>query len=286
MNRARRPSRTARSGLLLLLCTAIGVARAQAPLGTAESSASTAPLATNAAKAVSAADAATLYHNYCSVCHGDKGNGKSRASGSLSTLPRDFTTAEARRDLNPQRIAAVIAHGRPGTAMVGWKTQLSPTDIERLAQYVHSRFVLGADVPASTSISGTRAHGGREADAASTPVRIDMTAGLPNGLQGDTRRGGAFYLANCATCHGARGDGAGPRAYFINPKPRNFIEDTSRARLNRIVLYAAISEGKVGTEMPAWSRVATPQQLADVSEYVFQAFVQGKVPAQAQATRP
>jgi mono/diheme cytochrome c family protein len=231
-------------------------------------------------------DAAALYHNYCSVCHGDKGDGKSRASGSLSTVPRDFSSPESKRELSPERIAAVITHGKPGTAMVSWKTQLSATDIERVAAYVHTRFVLGTAVPASSNISGTQAHGGRQADTASTPVRIDMTAGLPNGLQGDTKRGGAFYLANCATCHGARGDGAGPRAYFINPKPRNFIEDASRARLNRLVLFAAISEGKLGTEMPSWNKVATPQQLADVAEYVFQAFVLGKTPVQAQAPRP
>jgi mono/diheme cytochrome c family protein len=232
-----------------------------------------------------AVDAAVLYHNYCSVCHGDKGDGKSRASGSLSTVPRDFTSAQSKRELSPERIAAVVAHGKPGTAMVAWKSQLSEADIQRLAQYVHERFVLGAAVAAGAPISGTRAHGGREADAASTPVRIDMTAGLPNGLQGDTKRGGAFYLANCATCHGAKGDGAGPRAYFINPKPRNFIEDTSRARLNRLALYAAVSEGKLGTEMPAWNKVATPQQMADVAEYVFQTFVLGKAPPQAQAAR-
>jgi cytochrome c peroxidase len=75
-------------------------------------------------------------------------------------------------------------------------------------------------------------------------VQVDMTAGLPNGLKGDFKRGGAFYLANCATCHGARGDGAGPRAYFINPKPRNFVEPASRARFNRLALYAAVSEGR------------------------------------------
>ena len=224
-----------------------------------------------------AAEAVVLYHNYCSVCHGDKGNGKSRASGSFSSPPRDFTSAESKRELSPERIAAAIAHGRPGTAMVAWKSQLSEVDINRLAQYVYNRFVLGGSDAAGgrAAISGTMAHGGREADAASTPVRIDMTAGLPNGLKGDTKRGGAFYLANCATCHGARGDGAGPRAYFINPKPRNFLDDAWRARFNRIVLYVAVSEGKIGTEMPAWSKVATPQQLADVSEYVFQAFILG-----------
>lgn len=239
-----------------------------------------------------ATDAAALYHNYCSVCHGDKGDGRSRASGALSTPPRDFTSAASRTELTRERIALAITHGRPDTAMVAWKSQLSDNDIQRLAEHVHTRFVLGQGGGEAAAISGTRAHGGREADGASsapapnvahatpptasTPARVDMTAGLPNGLKGDLRRGGAFYLANCATCHGARGDGAGPRAYFINPKPRNFLEDGTRARFNRTVLYAAISEGRLGSEMPAWSKVATPQQMADVAEYVFQGFILGK----------
>jgi mono/diheme cytochrome c family protein len=109
-----------------------------------------------------------------------------------------------------------------------------------------------------------------------------MTVGLPNGLKGDAKRGGVFYLANCATCHGTRGDGAGPRAYFINPKPRNFIEDASRARLNRVALYAAVSDGRNGSEMPAWKQVSTPQQIADVAEYVFRSFIQPQPQAAAR----
>ena len=244
--------------------------------------------------AAAATDAAALYHNYCSVCHGDRGDGRSRATGALSTLPRDFTSEASKRELSKQRIALAIAHGRPGTAMVGWKTQLSEQDIERLADYVYTRFVQGQAVAPSAAISGTRAHGGREADAASSPshsaastsVQVDMTAGLPNGLKGDPKRGGAFYLANCATCHGARGDGAGPRAYFINPKPRNFIEAASRARFNRIALYAAISEGRLASEMPAWKQVATPQQIADVSEYVFLSFIRGGAAAATAGAAP
>ncbi len=232
-----------------------------------------------AAATVSAPDAAVLYRSYCSVCHGDKGDGKSRAAGALSTVPRNFTSADSKRELSRERIVAAIAAGRPGTAMVSYRTQLSDSDIATLAEYVHTRFVQGPPAAASGPLSGTRAHGGREADVASTSERVDMTAVLPNGLKGDAKRGGAFYLANCATCHGARGDGAGPRAYFINPKPRSFVDDASRARFNRVALFAAVSEGRLASEMPAWNKVATPQQIADVAEYVFQAFVQGRPPA-------
>jgi mono/diheme cytochrome c family protein len=230
---------------------------------------------------------AVLYHNYCSVCHGDKGDGRSRATGSLSTPPRDFTSQASRVELSRERIVLAITHGRPGTAMVGWESQLSEADIAVLADHVIATFVnREAGAPAATvSISGMRAHGGREADTPSTPLQVDMTAGFPNGLRGDFKRGGAFYAANCATCHGARGDGAGPRAYFINPKPRNFVDPTSRSRFNRSALFAAVSEGRLGSEMPAWKQVATAQQMADVSEYVFRTFIVGTPATQAAAAK-
>lgn len=267
-----------RIALLFAALLVAGLARAATPAA-----------AGNADSSV-AARGATLYHNYCSVCHGDKGNGQSRASGSLSTPPRDFTSEASRRELSRERIVLAITHGRPGTAMMGWKTQLSDADIAVVADYVLTRYVLAdpamAQAGAPAQISGTKAHGGREADPVSTPTRVDMTAGLLNGLKGDAKRGGAFYLANCATCHGAQGDGAGPRAYFINPKPRNFQTDESRNRFNRVALYAAVSEGRLGTEMPAWKQVTTPQQMADVVEYVFQNFISAKaVAARADGKR-
>jgi mono/diheme cytochrome c family protein len=107
-----------------------------------------------------------------------------------------------------------------------------------------------------------------------------MSLPMPNGLRGDARKGGAFYNANCATCHGVKGDGKGPRAYFIHPAPRNFADAGSRTMLNRPLLYAATSMGKLGTEMPAWSKVLTEQEIADVAEYVFAKFIRpGDKPA-------
>lgn len=228
--------------------------------------------------------AAVLYHNYCSVCHGDKGDGQSRATGALSTPPRDFTSEASRRELTPERIAAAITHGRPGTAMTAWRSQLSAADIEALAEHVFTRYVQGRSATApAAAISGTHAHGGRQADTAATPPAVDMAAVFPGGLKGRLADGASFYRANCVACHGERGDGAGPRAYFINPKPRNFTAAASRARYNRVALYAAVAEGRNGSEMPAWSKVATPQQIADVAEYVFQRFVIAGAPVQAAA---
>jgi mono/diheme cytochrome c family protein len=52
-----------------------------------------------------------------------------------------------------------------------------------------------------------------------------------------------------------------------------------------VALYAAVSEGRLGSEMPAWKQVATPQQMADVSEYVFRSFIVAAPAAQAAAAK-
>lgn len=307
-----------------------------------------------------------IYHNYCSVCHGDKGDGRSRARGSLVPPPRDFTSGTP---LSKEAMVVITREGKAGTAMVGWKTQLSDKEIEAVVDYIRASFMqvaldpriargrsvyghncvgchgdrgqgvllpgtgmqrpprdfasaaahaelgrermvaavrqhgasgtamaaFGTQLPApdieavvdyvrtalmsaqTHGVSGTLAHGGRQRDArpAAAP-KADMSLPLPKGLAGNARHGEAFYLANCATCHGAKGDGKGPRAYFIRPVPRNFLEAAARRRLNRPALYEAIAMGRLGTEMPAWSKVLSEQELADLAEFVFRRFIQPK----------
>jgi cytochrome c oxidase cbb3-type subunit III len=231
-----------------------------------------------------------VFSKNCSVCHGDKGDGKSRAQNSLNPPPRDFTAPAAMKELSRQRMITSVTYGRADTAMAGFKTQLSAADIEAVVDYIRSGFMASSN---GAGISGTQ-HGKRDpmmaapASSASPampmsampampphakPVMVDMNAIMPKGLKGDSNKGAAFYMGNCATCHGATGDGRGPRAYFINPKPRNFLHPASREQFNRIALFDAISNGKLGTEMPAWSKVLSQQEIADVAEFVFQRFI-------------
>ncbi|MCF8211711.1 MAG: c-type cytochrome [Rhodoferax sp.] len=310
-----------------------------------------------------------IYHNYCSVCHGDRGDGRSRASNSLMPAPRDFTTAS---ELTRDTMITIVTHGKPTTAMVGWTTQLNAKEIEAVVDYIRQTFMAlaldprlqhgkvvytenclrchgdrgqglndattgapapkdltspqmrvelsrermiksvatqhhgsvasgfagklstaeieevvdyvsaGLMIPASSAISGVRAREARRSDgqAVASPSgqsskiqTIDMQLQLPKELVGNAKRGGEFFKENCATCHGARGDGKGSRAAGLNPKPRNFLDAASRSQLNRPAIYAAVYDGKTGTEMPAWGKVLNEQQVADVSEYVFQQFV-------------
>ncbi len=235
-------------------------------------------------EAASAIRADLLYHNYCSVCHGDKGDGNSRARNSLSPSPRDFTHGQ---QIGRDAMMQIVANGKPGTAMVGWKTQLSGEEIAAVVDYVRAQFVAGkgASQPIA-GVSGINAHGGRASDspaaaaatrhapvATAPQVRADMSLPYIGGLSGNAARGKAFYDANCATCHGLKGDGQGPRAYFIRPVPRNFLVEPARSTFNRPALQTAISMGRLGTEMPAWSKVIDAQQIVDVAEYVLQSFI-------------
>ena len=292
-----------------------------------------------------------IYKNNCPVCHGDRGDGRSNASNSLIPPPRDFTTAF---DLTRARMIAIVTHGKPGTAITAWKSQLSEKQIEAVVDYVRGTFIQPgleahlaggrivyghnckschgdqgqgvvaagmAVAPRSFSVRGAKTRLTREHmiaavtrgvpgtimwgydgklsashiaaavdyvrealmvdDATPTPDankpaqgQVDMSLPMPEGLLGDARLGGQFFLTTCADCHGAKGDGEGPRAYFITPRPRNFLGDDARARLNRPAIFTATTQGLPGTPMPAWGKVLTGQEIANITEFVYQTFIQ------------
>lgn len=211
-----------------------------------------------------------IYIRNCAVCHGERGQGSSLPVGG-PTLPRNLASPQSREELSRERMITSVTQGRPGTAMAAFRNRLSTEDIEAVVEYVRAALM----VP-ETSISGIKAHGGRKSDPqpqAAIPAAADMSMPFPDGLKGNAAKGATFYNANCATCHGLKGDGKGPRAYFINPKPRNFQDPSFQSRFNRPAVYAATSMGRLGTEMPAWSKVLSKQEIADVAEYVFQKFM-------------
>ena len=223
-----------------------------------------------------------VYVSNCAVCHGDDGNGAMWTKTSLNPPPRDFTTLQAMDELSRERMVTSVTHGRPGTAMMSFAKNLSEQDIHAVVDYIRHEFIGRAtqvqsgtaNVPSGHPHARGASPHGRSQPA--QPVRqpdADMSLGFPGELSGRAELGEVFFMANCSTCHGAQGDGNGPRSKFIRPKPRNFLSAESRRLMNRPALYRAIALGKPGTVMPAWDKVLSAQQLADVAEYVFSAFI-------------
>lgn len=219
---------------------------------------------------VSEAAGERIYVSNCAVCHGDDGNGAMWTKTSLNPPPREFTLASP-EELSRERMITSVTHGRPGTAMMSFAQRLSPEDIVTVVDYVRGNFLgkaLQAKMP--QDIPG---HPPIPAGPPAPVAAADMSLPFPNNLVGDAGKGGEFYRRNCATCHGEKGDGNGPRAAFNRPPPRNFLGDDARRTLNRPNLLRAIAIGKPGTVMPAWSKVLTDQEMANVAEFVFQQFV-------------
>jgi len=103
--------------------------------------------------------------------------------------------------------------------------------------------------------------------------KLNILDPLPNDLIGNYDMGRELYKDTCASCHGVKGDGQGPRSYFIFPKPRDFTHSASRASFSRAHIYERIRTGVARTEMPAWGTVLASQQMANVAEYVFSTFI-------------
>ncbi len=223
-----------------------------------------------------------IYARTCSVCHGEQGNAASWAKNSLNPPPRDFTSAAGRR-LSRERMLSAVTYGSPGTAMMPFTSQFSPEELEAVVDYVRSAFMgAGSETAAPAGLAsapaGGHGHSGGHDHGQAMGGNMDMAASFPAGLAGHFDRGRAIYNDNCATCHGLQGDGTGPRAYFLSRKPRDFTSNRASAELNRPHLFEAIAKGVRQTEMAAWSKVLSAQEIADVGEYVFSTFIHSDVP--------
>lgn len=176
-------------------------------------------------------DARVMYHNYCSVCHGDSGDGRSRARTSLIPPPADFTDARLQGKLTREYMGAVVKDGKPGTAMVSYKSQLNDAEVAALVDYVRTAFV---------------DHAG------------DVTL----------RRGRTLYGHFCLNCHGVDGTGATPGAAAGGSKPRDLTTALARSELTRERLIAAVAAGKSGTAMNGFAGRLPPGDIEAVVDYL------------------
>ena len=84
--------------------------------------------------------------------------------------------------------------------------------------------------------------------------------------------GEAVYRQYCAGCHGEAGDGNGPAARFLDPKPRDFRTATFKfagvaaGQLPRDEdLLRTITRGLPGSSMPAWQALPEGQRRAVIA---------------------
>lgn len=78
-----------------------------------------------------------VYEKSCVLCHGPQGRGDGPVGKTINPPAADFTSAASKKKTDAE-LLATIETGRPPTAMVGWKGQLSEAEIQDVLAYVKS----------------------------------------------------------------------------------------------------------------------------------------------------
>ncbi|MBI4400690.1 MAG: c-type cytochrome [Nitrospirae bacterium] len=91
----------------------------------------------------------------------------------------------------------------------------------------------------------------------------------------DLQAGKRIYQKWCMNCHGAQGDGAGPAADFLRPRPRDFRQGLFKIRTTQSGqlpsdqdLFNVITKGMPGTGMPGWEKVLTEAERWQLVSYL------------------
>lgn len=100
----------------------------------------------------------------------------------------------------------------------------------------------------------------------------ELVGGFGAAIGAEAPAGKAIYDRHCAACHGVDGDGNGPAAVWLYPKPRNFsagqykIQSTPAGSLpSDEDLYRSITRGLGGSSMPGFAYLSESERRALVS---------------------
>jgi DMSO reductase family type II enzyme heme b subunit len=101
------------------------------------------------------------------------------------------------------------------------------------------------------------------------------SSAVANEPAAQTAPGQQIYEERCAACHGLEGDGAGPGAERLDPRPRDFrrgwykIRTTASGQLpTDDDLVRVIANGMPGTTMPGWQGVLNDSEIRAVAAYL------------------
>ncbi|MDX1253397.1 MAG: cytochrome c [Gammaproteobacteria bacterium] len=216
-----------------------------------------------------------LYQKHCSACHGEKGNGQSRAVNALNPPPRNFTDPAVQQSLTRERMITSITHGRPGTAMVAWGNRLSAEQIEGIVDYIRANFMQTQAAPGGASASPhSQPHPASRAGPGANSRRvIPVNASL----------GERIYINNCAVCHGDKGAGAMWTQATFNPPPRKFASLQSREELTRERMINSVTYGRPDTAMMPFRSRLSDTEIAAVVDHIRETFMSDKAIAEAAA---
>jgi len=82
--------------------------------------------------------------------------------------------------------------------------------------------------------------------------------------------GERVYLERCSACHGEHGDGNGPAAAALDPRPQNFRDAAFWKNRTTAQLKQVVRQGKPGTLMAPFEGVLSDEEIDAVVAYLAQ----------------
>ncbi|MFQ5925549.1 MAG: ethylbenzene dehydrogenase-related protein [Dehalococcoidia bacterium] len=114
-----------------------------------------------------------------------------------------------------------------------------------------------------------------------TPVARGSSVTPPHASKGQqppavaVEAGEQVYLKRCASCHGEKGDGNGPAAPYLNPRPRDFTLGMFKLRTTSSGeppldsdLIETVKKGIPGTSMPRWEGTLSDEEIENTIVYI------------------
>ncbi len=96
------------------------------------------------------------------------------------------------------------------------------------------------------------------------PILLLGLAVSGSALAAEAAKGQSVYTANCMACHGVEGDGKGPAAMALDPKPTDFTSPAFWEGREDKELKKVIKTGKPGTPMAPFPQLSD----ADVANLI------------------
>ncbi len=221
-----------------------------------------------------------LFAKYCTICHGDNGDGRGKFAYLMNPRPRDFMQGDFKLATTQNQIPTdddlvrTISRGMPGSAMPPWD-HLPLSDLQSLAAYVRQFHVEGASdkLRAWVDEGSMTAAELPEALAERTQAGEQLVV-PPESVFDEIHwfRGRRLYLENCANCHGADGEPVADAVKFDEQgypvPPRSFVSGIFKGGSDGHQLYSRIWKGMKGTPMPASEGIYSGDETWDLIHYV------------------
>ena len=218
-------------------------------------------------------EGAVVYFQNCFFCHGDALAGAGPFAHGMNPPPANFQDPGTIAQLPESFVFWRISTGGPGlpdestpwdSFMPAWETMLTEEERWKVILYMY-------DVTGWSP----RTWGEEEAVGAfQTEEEEDETVEKGPEKLDEAEASRRLYEKRCAHCHETNGEGNGPAAEFMMPRPRDFTAGTYKFRTTSTGevptdedLFNSIRHGLPGTAMPGWP-LFTDEEIKGLVRYI------------------